>query len=217
MVGEGARAKTWPGSARGLAGRIRRSATSLRKVGIKISHSREGNNRSRTIHISAVVENTGMRSSAPSANGPSSNGRKEFATPTTQTVVSEGGWVEEDRPGRNTSVCGRSVTDNGADASICQQSDSFESAGAVVAVRESETLDLLKQYLDAEVITEEPEGVRISAGSLLRNGQLSAMPAGKTGGGIMAIDGSVLSAHPPPSSRNVGKATSEAYGGSRVS
>ena len=49
-----AKAKTWPDSPRALAGRLRRAATFLRKVGIDISFEREGRARTRTIRITTA-------------------------------------------------------------------------------------------------------------------------------------------------------------------
>ena len=49
-----AKSKTWPESPRALAGRLRRAATFLRKIGIEISFGREGRARTRTIHIAAT-------------------------------------------------------------------------------------------------------------------------------------------------------------------
>ena len=46
-----AKAKTWPDSPRALAGRLRRAATFLRKIGIEIGFEREGRARTRTIRI----------------------------------------------------------------------------------------------------------------------------------------------------------------------
>jgi hypothetical protein len=73
MVGErAAKSKTWPDSPRALAGRLRRAATFLRKVGIEISFEREGRARTRTIHIALTPnqlapEEAGARTSASSA------------------------------------------------------------------------------------------------------------------------------------------------------
>jgi hypothetical protein len=72
--------KTWPDSPRALAGRLRRAALFLRKIGIEISFGREGRARTRAIHIAATPshaapENAGARpsaSSAPSASAPKS-------------------------------------------------------------------------------------------------------------------------------------------------
>ena len=44
-----AKSKTWPDSPRALAGRLRRAATFLRKIGIEIGFGREGRARTRTI------------------------------------------------------------------------------------------------------------------------------------------------------------------------
>jgi hypothetical protein len=68
-VGETQRkSKTWPDSPRSLAGRLRRAATFLRKIGIEITFGREGRARTRTIHITAAPENSGVRPSSPSAS-----------------------------------------------------------------------------------------------------------------------------------------------------
>ncbi|MDP8994923.1 MAG: hypothetical protein M3N07_08100 [Pseudomonadota bacterium] len=61
------KSKTWPDTPRALAGRLRRAATFLRKVGIDIAFGREGRARTRTIHIAAAPENAGAQPSAPSA------------------------------------------------------------------------------------------------------------------------------------------------------
>ena len=49
-----AKSRYWPDSPRALAGRLRRAATFLRKVGIKIEFGREGRARTRTITITAI-------------------------------------------------------------------------------------------------------------------------------------------------------------------
>src|ERR1700756_3911287 len=56
MAGERvAKSKTWPDSPRALAGRLRRAATFLRKIGIEISFGREGRARTRTITITTTI------------------------------------------------------------------------------------------------------------------------------------------------------------------
>jgi hypothetical protein len=78
-----------------LAGRLRRAATFLRKIGIEISFGRQGRARTRTILIAttpshAAPESTGARpssSSAPSASAPKSNVTNGFAAPPLQTVA----------------------------------------------------------------------------------------------------------------------------------
>jgi len=69
MAGERvAKSKTWPDSPRALAGRLRRAATFLRKVGIDIGFEREGRARTRTIHITtAAPESREVKPSASSA------------------------------------------------------------------------------------------------------------------------------------------------------
>ena len=84
-----AKSKTWPDSPRALAGRLRRAATFLRKIGIEIGFEREGRARTRTITItttqtSAAPENAGAQPSAPSASSapmPKSNPANGFAAP----------------------------------------------------------------------------------------------------------------------------------------
>jgi hypothetical protein len=49
-----AKSKTWPDSPRALAGRLRRAATFLRKIGIEIGFGREGRARTRTINITTI-------------------------------------------------------------------------------------------------------------------------------------------------------------------
>lgn len=76
MAGERlAKSKTWPDSPRALAGRLRRAATFLRKIGIEIDFEREGRARTRIIRITtrqlSAPETGGARpstSSAPSAD-----------------------------------------------------------------------------------------------------------------------------------------------------
>lgn len=62
------RSKAWPSSARALAGRVRRAATFLRKVGIDITFGREGRARTRTIRITRKLESAPARPSIPSAS-----------------------------------------------------------------------------------------------------------------------------------------------------
>jgi hypothetical protein len=92
-----AKSKTWPDSPRALAGRLRRAATFLRKIGIEISFGREGRARTRTILIAttpshAAPENTGARpsaSSAPSASVPKLTVANGFAAPPPRTVAND--------------------------------------------------------------------------------------------------------------------------------
>ena len=95
MAGERvAKSKTWPDSPRALAGRLRRAATFLRKVGIDIGFEREGRARTRMIRITttgqpATPESRGPRpsaSSAPSAETAKSNVGNGFASRDLRTV-----------------------------------------------------------------------------------------------------------------------------------
>jgi hypothetical protein len=91
-----AKSKTWPDSPRALAGRLRRAATFLRKIGIEVGFGREGRARTRTIHITTTpsndAENTGARPSAPSASSASalkSNPANGFADALLRTVAED--------------------------------------------------------------------------------------------------------------------------------
>src|SRR5262249_42580549 len=92
-----AKSKTWPDSPRALAGRVRRAATFLRKIGIEIGFGREGRARTRTIHITTAPARPGPEQSrvppsapsAPSAlslNVKSANG---FADASLRTVAKD--------------------------------------------------------------------------------------------------------------------------------
>jgi hypothetical protein len=70
-----AKSKSWPDNPRALAGRLRRAATFLRKIGINIAFEREGRARTRIIHLATTgkptkAETGGTQSSAPSAPSP---------------------------------------------------------------------------------------------------------------------------------------------------
>jgi len=75
IVGERvARSRTWPDGAKALSGRVRRSSTFLRKVGIDTAFSREGRSRTRTIRFTTALSvqpdadgTVASASSAPSA------------------------------------------------------------------------------------------------------------------------------------------------------
>jgi hypothetical protein len=95
MAGERvAKAKTWPESPRALAGRLRRAATFLRKIGVDIGFEREGRARTRTIRITttgkpASRETRGAQpsaSSAPPADRPKASSGNGFASPRLRTV-----------------------------------------------------------------------------------------------------------------------------------
>ena len=62
-----AKTKTWPATARALSGRLRRTATFLRKVGVDIEFNKEGRARTRIIRICCTADNAGTVPSRPSA------------------------------------------------------------------------------------------------------------------------------------------------------
>jgi hypothetical protein len=92
-----AKAKTWPDSPRALAGRLRRAATFLRKIGVEIGFEREGRARTRIIRITAasadpMPERDGVRPSAPSASSaptPKSSSANGFLAPDLRTVAND--------------------------------------------------------------------------------------------------------------------------------
>jgi hypothetical protein len=95
VVGERvAKSKTWPDGPRALAGRLRRAAAFLRKIGIEIGFEREGRTRTRTINIttiqpSATPEMPGKQPSAPSASSAptsKSNPANGFSAQSERTV-----------------------------------------------------------------------------------------------------------------------------------
>ncbi len=87
--------KTWPNTPRALAGRLRRAATFLRKIGVEISFEREGQARTRIISITTaqsqlVPEQAGARPSAPSASSapvPNTTPANGFAAHDRRTVA----------------------------------------------------------------------------------------------------------------------------------
>jgi hypothetical protein len=90
-----AKSKTWPDSPRAVAGRIRRAATFLRKIGIDIGFDREGRARTRIICITTMPmhfapEPAGARRSAPSAPSvpePKDSMANSFAARDVRTVA----------------------------------------------------------------------------------------------------------------------------------
>lgn len=101
------KAKTWPDSPRSLAGRLRRAATFLRKVGIESGFAREGRGRTRTIYLTIIPnaptpENGGTQPSASSATSifpPKPTPASEFGTGSLRTVTNDtdGGDSGDDR------------------------------------------------------------------------------------------------------------------------
>jgi hypothetical protein len=92
-----AKSKTWPDGARALAGRLRRAATFLRKIGIEIGFAREGRARTRTISItttqpSASPEKPRAQPSAPSTSSaptPKLSPTNGFAVQSARTVAGD--------------------------------------------------------------------------------------------------------------------------------
>jgi hypothetical protein len=135
VVGERvAKSKTWPDGPRALAGRLRRAATFLRKIGIEIGFGREGRARTRTINIttaqpSAAPEKPGAQPStpsAPSAPTPKSIPANGFAAQSLRTVANDAdgsgnGKAPTVRANRSKTKAGTAA--DGADANCPPQSD----------------------------------------------------------------------------------------------
>lgn len=69
LGGDPPKHKSWPTTARALAGRVRRAATFLRKTGVEITFAREGHARTRMIYIEVAQEpSISPPPSAPSAS-----------------------------------------------------------------------------------------------------------------------------------------------------
>ena len=81
---------------RALAGRLRRAATFLRKVG-EVTFGREGRARTRTIRIIAAPENTGAQPSASSAFMLNSNSANDVADAFRRTVANDADGTDEIR------------------------------------------------------------------------------------------------------------------------
>ena len=122
IVGERVtKSKDWPGSPRGLSGRLRRVATYLRKIGINISlGGREGRARTRVIYIartgSALRKKSGVTQpsapSAPSAHPPKANPANCFAVQGVRTV---GDPADGSKAGSSSTVRANTPKFNGAD------------------------------------------------------------------------------------------------------
>jgi hypothetical protein len=134
-----AKSKAWPDSPRALAGRLRRAATFLRKIGIEIGFEREGRARTRIIRITtgplSKPETEGTR---PSASSVSSADRPKLIPAngfTSQGLRTVGGNADGSRSGngsiaRNNPLKSNAETDaDGADANRPLRSES-EKTGA---------------------------------------------------------------------------------------
>jgi hypothetical protein len=128
-----AKSKTWPDSPRALAGRLRRAATFLRKIGIDIGFEREGRARTRMIRITttgkpASPETQGAQpsaSSTPPADQPKPNSGNGFASPGLRTVgsLADGSTGGNGSPVRTNPLKSNTETDaDGADARHPRQS-----------------------------------------------------------------------------------------------
>ena len=126
------RTKTWPATARGLSGKLRRVITFLRKVGIDFVFTKEGRARTRIIRISASPENAGIEPSSPSAPSADRGGRAwgngSCATPlrtVPQPADANDGPADRATVRDNASESGAADAADGADAKIAPHSGSW--------------------------------------------------------------------------------------------
>jgi hypothetical protein len=131
MVGERvAKSRTWPDSPRALAGRLRRAATFLRKIGIDVGFEREGRARTRMIRITTTGKSASPEtqaaqpsaSSIPPADQPKANSGNGFALPGLRTAgsLAEGSTGGNGSPVRINPL--KSNTETGADGADSRHS-----------------------------------------------------------------------------------------------
>jgi hypothetical protein len=134
-----AKSKTWPDSPRALAGRLRRAATFLRKIGIEIGFDREGRARTRTIRITttpnqSAQEYAGARPSAPSASSapmPNSNPANGLAAQSVRTAAGDAdARADGSGGGPVQTVRANPLKSNAADDADCADANSPTQSGA---------------------------------------------------------------------------------------
>lgn len=127
------KSKAWPDSPRALAGRLRRAATFLRKIGIDICFEREGRARTRMIRITTTGKLTSpeTRQAQPSASSalpadrPKANFGNGFVSPGLRTVggLADGSTGDDDSTVRtNPRISNAEADADGADARDPRQS-----------------------------------------------------------------------------------------------
>lgn len=182
VVGERvAKSKTWPESPRALAGRLRRAATFLRKIGIETGFEREGRARTRVINISTTPshpapESGGVRPSASPASSapmPNPNHANGLSAAFLRTVGTD---ADGSSQGQGPSVLANPLTTHtgthadGADATGARDSDA--TGGVVLPVGASD--DDQAEFDERAAIMEFDSGLtrveaeRLSAGLVTR-------------------------------------------------
>lgn len=116
-----ANSKGWPDSPRALAGRLRRAATFLRKLGLEVTFTKKGHTRTRLIRITGASKSPppadcdashSSAQSASSAAAPKLNGGNGLTVPDVWTEAGEAG----DRAKAMASIAGANhLKSNGAD------------------------------------------------------------------------------------------------------
>ena len=109
-----AKAKTWPDSPRALAGRLRRAASFLCKVGINVSFEREGRARTRVIRITAAATDP---ADDPRTVASGADGRPNWAAETVRSnSLKTKGWNVADGADANSPLQSTPEQADGADA-----------------------------------------------------------------------------------------------------
>ena len=162
VVGErGAKSKDWPDNPRALAGRLRRAATVLRKVGVEIRFVREGRARTRTIHITTTphspgTEDAGVLPSAPFVSSTpvtKPNPANGFAVTPRRTVVShaDGPWPGNDATVRaNPLITGVRTAADGADEASAGDSGPVTEAVLATTASDDEQVEFDERAAIAE-------------------------------------------------------------------
>jgi hypothetical protein len=123
------RAKTWPNSPRALAGRLRRAAAFLRKVGIEIVFAREGRARTRAICITLAPEKCRAESSTPSASSVPATETRDLHADSERTVAdgADGQFADATATVRTNALESTMRADaDGADAKISDPTAEYE-------------------------------------------------------------------------------------------
>ena len=120
-VDEGvSKSRTWPRTPRFLGGKLRRAAPFLRKAGVKISWSREGHKRTRTIRITTASEDE-IGASASSANTQAKH-RTDGSGPGSTRTAGNGadgpGDAASSKPSGSSANGGSKAAADDADASL---------------------------------------------------------------------------------------------------
>ncbi len=190
-----AKSKTWPGSPRALSGRLRRSATFLRKAGIEVDYTKEGRARTRIIQITSAEVSSGgpdyggAQPSAPSASSASvlkDNGTNGLAEVHLRTdggsadARADGDSADIDRANllKSQGVDGADDTD----ANLSDQSGSRENRPTALENKPKTTAEALRtaQVARTEIALKEDDGLARETSSPSPDAVLDTLSCNKT-------------------------------------